>query len=131
MNKSPSRAARRLLILASLLLIAHGVIELLSLLWLVQPPTFSFAFEELGRTYQATMLVGVISGLLRVAAAAGILANRMWGWALGVLMSAVTFAMLTFYLPAGAADAILAGGVMVLLLAGKYQGAPILGETTA
>ena len=130
MKSSPSRTARRLLILASILLIVHGVIELLSLLWLVQPPTFTFAFEELGRSFQATMLVGVVSGLLRIAAAAGILADRMWGWALGVLMAAVTFAMLTFYLPAGAADALLAGGALVLLLVGRFQGAAILGEKT-
>jgi uncharacterized membrane protein len=115
------RAARRLLLIASVLILIHGMIEMLSIVGLFIPQPFHFAFEELNQYWQATVVVGIVSGALRITAVIGIWKNRLWGWALGVLMCIITFSMLTLYLPAGAADAILAGGALVLLLAGKFH----------
>jgi hypothetical protein len=121
------RTARRLFSLSSVLLILHGLIEVLSLILLFNPslPGPHFIFAELQNSPQAVAGVGVVSGLLRLAAAFGILKNREWGWTLGLLMSGITFSMLTFYLPAGATDAFLSGGVLVALLVGRFQGRPI------
>jgi hypothetical protein len=126
-SNATHRTGRPFLIVASTLLAIHGIIELLSILWLFSPATIQFAFGELNQSWQATMIVGVISGLLRICAVVGILTNRLWGWALGIAMSIITFAMLTLYLPAGASDAILAGGALVFLLVGRYPTAKILG----
>jgi hypothetical protein len=126
-SNSPHRTGRPFLFVASTLLAIHGLIELMSILWAFSPVTIQFAFGELNQSWQATMIVGVVSGLLRICAVVGILTNRLWGWALGIAMSVITFAMLTLYLPAGASDALLAAGALVLLLVGRYPTARILG----
>jgi hypothetical protein len=110
---------------AVVLLLIHGIIELLSIFTFFLELEVHFTFDELNQSWEAVSIIGIAVGLLRVSAAVGILLNRMWAWLLGVLISSVTFAMLTFYLPAGAMDAILAGGVLVALLIGKYQNQPI------
>jgi uncharacterized membrane protein len=120
------RAARRLLIIASALVLIHGIIEMLSILGLFMPQPIHFAFEELNQSWQATIVVGIVSGALRITAVVGIWKNRMWGWVLAILMSTITFSMLTLYLPAGATDAVLSGGALILLLAGKFYGMPIV-----
>ena len=117
--------SKRFLVPASIFLALHGVIEVLSVIKIFVPVGFLFAFNELNQSYQATMLVGVVFGLLRISAALGILKNRMWGWILGMVMSIVTLAMLTFYLPAGVLDAVLAGAALVTLLIGRYPEARI------
>jgi hypothetical protein len=127
MNTSPySPAARRMLVLASVLILSHGLIEVLSLVWLFLPTSFHFAFEELNQSWQATMVVGVVMGLMRITAAAGLFMNQMWAWVLGLLLSVITITMLTLYLPAGATDSILAGGALVLLVVGKFHGVTVM-----
>jgi hypothetical protein len=112
------------------LLAVHGVIEVLAVLLVLDPnlPAPEFTFEDLARNWEVTVGVGVVCGLLRLAAAGGVLANRQWGWALGVIMAVVTFAMLTLYLPAGVADGVLAGGALLCLVVGRFGGQPILVE---
>ena len=125
---SPARS-RPLLWVACALLSLHGLIEVLSLLLLLDPahPGPAFIFDELAHNWQMTLGVGFSTGVLRLAAAGGVLANRAWGWHLGLILSAMTFAMLTFFLPAGVFDAILAGGALLCLVVGKYGRTPILG----
>jgi len=67
-----------------------------------------------------------VSGVLRILATAGLFANRKWGWVLALLLSVITFAMLTFYLPFGVMDAALVGLVIALLLTGRYGNEKIL-----
>ena len=71
--------------------------------------------------------VGVILGLLRLLSAAGILTNRLWGWVLGLLVSLVTFSMLTFYLPAGMSDAVLSGLALVGQVLARFGNQKISG----
>jgi hypothetical protein len=119
------RAARRYLIFASILIMVHGLIEITAIVSLFVPLSFHFVFEELNQAWQATVVVGIVSGVLRICAVFGILRNRLWGWVLGLVMCVITFSMLTLYLPAGAADSILAGGALILLLIGKLGSTPI------
>jgi hypothetical protein len=113
---------------AGVFLLIHGLIEISGLLSLLIPSYQPhFIFEELQQNWQSAVWVGAISGSLRLLAAAGIFANRKWGWVLGVAMSMITFAMLTFYLPFGIMDALLAGVALSLLIVSYYGGARIAG----
>jgi len=125
-----SRWPARLLTAGAALLILHGVIELLPLLMIASPGVNQaphFIFEELAANWQMTLGFSIVSGLLRVAAAVGILKNLHWGWMLGIIISVITFAVLTFYLPMGIMDAVLSGGVLITLLIGRYPEAKISG----
>ena len=78
---------KRLLTVAGVLLLVHGLIEGMGLFAFFSPSNQpSFIFEELTRNWQYAVWIGVISGLLRILAAIGIFVNRRWGWALGVLI---------------------------------------------
>ena len=102
----------------------HGLIEVAAALPLLVPGITipEFAFEELSRFPQATYGVGIVVGLLRLAAAGGLIARRAWGWVLAAVLSALTFSMLTFYLPAGFSDAVLAGTALLCLIIGRWPG---------
>ncbi len=124
-----SRPIRFGLIVGALALGVHGLIEVGSLALILQPAIVlqHFAFDELNGQPAALAGVGVVMGLLRLLAAGGILRNRIWGWGLGVLLSVITFTMLTLYLPAGMADAILSGTALFDLLVGRYGSMRIFG----
>ena len=118
---------RRFLAIAAVLLLVHGLIELMGLFAFVSPANQpSFIFEELTRNWQYAVWVGVISGILRILAATGIFANRKWGLALGVIISTTTLVSLTFYLPFGVMDALLAGAVLTLLIVSNYGSTKIV-----
>ncbi len=119
-----------LLTAGAVLLILHGIIELLPALLVFAPNTGQipeFIFEDLAAHWQMTLGFSIVCGLLRLAAAVGILRNRLWGWTLGIVLSIITFAVLTFYLPMGVMDAVFAGPVLLLLLIGRYPEAKISG----
>jgi len=117
---------KRLLTAAAVLLLIHGLVELMGLFAFVSPSYRpSFIFEELSLHWVYAVWVGAISGTVRVLAAAGILAHRRWGWALGLVISGTTLVTLTFYLPFGIMDAVLAWAVVSLLLMSHYGGARI------
>lgn len=118
---------KRLLTIAAILLLVHGLIELMGLFAFVSPTNQPlFIFEELTRNWQYAVWIGVISGILRILAGIGIFANRKWGWALGGLVSLTTFVSLTFYLPFGVMDALLSGTVLTLLAVAHYGEAKIV-----
>lgn len=105
---------------AGFLLLVHGGIELLGLVgFLGFPPTFAFA--ELTANWSLAIWIGVVSGVLRVLAAAGLFGNRLWGWLLGLLLCVITMASLTFYLPFGLMDSVLSGTVLALLVIARYK----------
>ncbi len=116
--------ARGLFVAAAILLIIHAIPEVLAILSVFGSfhAPLPYVFAEVGSSPQATGLVGLVSGALRILAALGLLAGREWGWVLGLLMSLITFSMLTLYLPFGAFDALFAGGVLALLVVGRYRG---------
>jgi len=119
----------RLLATAGTLLFIHGLMEIAGLLSLLlpgsQPPPF--IFQEIKQNWQMVTWIGAISGLLRILASIGIFANRKWGWVLGVLISLITFAMLTFYLPFGILDALFAAIVLATLIIFNYSEIKIVG----
>jgi hypothetical protein len=117
-----------LLSFGAILLILHGIIEISPILLLFMPSSGmkpSFIFDELAQNWQMTLGISIVSGLIRIIAAIGILKNWYWGWLLGMIISVITFTMLTFYLPMGVMDAIFSGGVLILLVIGRYPGAGI------
>jgi hypothetical protein len=106
----------KLLKVAGIVLVIHGVIELLAILSLVtgQPPPF--VFQELKENWQYAILIGLVAGAIRIIAAVGVFKSMKWGLALGIAMSIITHSTLAFYLPYGIMDALLAGIVLVLLV---------------
>jgi hypothetical protein len=119
-----------LLTAGAVLLILHGIIELLPALMVFAPNTNQipeFIFEDLAAHWQMTLGFSIVCGLLRLAAAVGILKNLKWGWMLGIILSVITFAVLTLYLPMGIMDAVFSGPVLLLLLIGRYPEAKISG----
>jgi hypothetical protein len=124
----PPRWPAGLLTAGAVLLILHGIIELLPALLVFAPDTGqapAFIFADLAAHWQMTLGFSIVCGLLRLAAAAGILKNLKWGWMLGVILSTVTLAVLTLYLPMGIMDAVFSGPVLLLLLIGRYPNAGI------
>ncbi|MCT4574522.1 hypothetical protein N3930_47335, partial [Bacillus thuringiensis] len=72
------------------------------------------------------MAMGGVFAALRIIGAAGLLRNRMWGYALSLITCSATLVLMMFMLPAGIADGILAGGALILLLLARYGRTPIV-----
>ena len=111
---------------AGVALIIHGLIEVAPLLFKSAGKSpqgkgmQKFIFEPLQNNMKITTLVGGIFGVVRILAAAGIFLSLMWGWALGVIISVVTFIIMTLYLPWGIMDGILSGITLIGLLIGYF-----------
>jgi hypothetical protein len=120
------------LYIAGATLILHGLIELAPLLLKSNknPQNESrgpkFIFEPLQNNLKVTIILGEIFGAIRIIAAIGILVNLMWGWALGIIISIVTFVVMTLYLPMGIMDGILSGITLISLLVAYWGSTPIL-----
>jgi hypothetical protein len=119
------------LYIAAIALIIHGLIEIGPMLLQGNRRSESgggfpkFIFEPLQNNIKVTMLLGDIFGAMRIIAAVGIFLSLMWGWALGVIISVVTFVIMTFYLPFGVFDGVLSGIALVGLLIGYFGNRPI------
>jgi len=119
------------LYIAAIVLIVHGIIELAPLVIRGHIKTQgsrgipTFIFEPLQKNFKMVTILGEIFGLIRIIAAIGILLNLMWGFTLGIIISIVTYIILTLYLPMGIADAILSGIVLVSLLIAFFGNSPI------
>jgi hypothetical protein len=127
-NSSPWPA--RLLTFGAAFLILHGIIELLPALIIFLPASDyapQFIIGELAANWQMTLGFSIVCGLLRLAAGAGILRKMLWGWLLGIILSIITFTVLTWYLPMGVMDAVLSGPALLLLLIGRYPDTKISG----
>lgn len=80
----------------------------------------SFALPYLQQNLALFMVMAGIFGALRLVGAVGILKNRMWGFALSLMMIGVTFVLMIFMLPAGIADGVLSGLAAILILVGYF-----------
>jgi flagellar biosynthesis protein FlhB len=98
------------------ILFIHGFIEVLSILSLFTRNQPFFIFEELKENWEQTILISMVSGIIRIFAAIGVFKYFKWGLILGILFSLVTYAGLVFYLPYGMMDAVLSGLTLVLLI---------------
>ncbi len=123
------------LITAAVALTLHGLMEVAPLLFMFRSKLGAqnmgrgspkFIFEPLQNNMKMTTLLGVIFGLLRLAAVLGIAANFMWAWSLGVIISIVTLMVMTFYLPMGIVDGILSSTALISLLIAYWGSQPIL-----
>jgi len=107
---------KSLLKVAGIILVIHGIIELLGILSLVTSQIPHFIFQEIKENWQQAIFIGIISGIIRIVAAVGTFKWMKWGVILGLVMSAITLSSLTLYLPFGMMDEMLAGIVLVLLV---------------
>ena len=123
------------LITAAVTLTLHGLMEVAPLLFMFRSKLSTqnmgrgipkFIFEPLQNNMKMTMFLGVIFGFVRLAAVAGIAANFMWAWSLGVIISIVTLIVMTFYLPMGIVDGILSSITLLGLLIAYWGSQPIL-----
>lgn len=114
---------RILLYIAGSVLVLHSLMEFAALpsLFRFKPGTPAsghgvpaFVFEPLQTNLRATMAIGVIFGVLRLAAAIGIFLNLVWGLWLGATVSVVTLVVKTLYLPIGVIDGILSSAALIL-----------------
>jgi len=101
---------------AGIILVIHGIIEILGILSLATGQAPHFIFQEIKENWQQAILIGSISGIIRIVAATGGFKCMKWGVILGLIMSAITLSSLTLYLPFGMMDELLAGIVLVLLV---------------
>jgi hypothetical protein len=123
------------LIVAAVALALHGLMEVAPLLFMFRARFGTqnksrgipkFIFEPLQNNMKMTMLIGVIFGFVRLAAVAGIAANLLWAWALGLIISIVILMVMTFYLPMGIVDGILSSITLLSLLITYCGNRPIL-----
>lgn len=117
---------------AALLMIIHGgFMELGGVLCMIPALAWGTDKFDIGRYFEfkfpyfqdnlyLMMVMGAIYGVLRLFGAAGLLRNRMWGFALSVINCIMTLALMMFLLPAGIVDGILAGSALILLLTQYY-----------
>ena len=109
---------------AAILLIIHGIIEIAGFfavlpIWLFgaeQIDAISFAMPFLQDNLNLAVVAGVIWGTIRIIGAIGLLKNLMWGFALSMINSVITLALMMFMLPFGIKDGIIVCVVLVLLL---------------
>ncbi len=120
------------LIIAGIALVLHGLMELAPLLMRGNRSAQSaqgmpkFIFAPLQENLKVTTLLGEIFGAIRIIAAIGIFLNLMWGWALGVVISIVTYVVMTVYLPMGIVDGIVSTITIIGLLVGYFGSQPII-----
>lgn len=111
--------------ISTLILLVHGVIELLSILSIFTGEASFFIFQELRENWQQTVLISIVSGIIRIVAAAGVSKGFKWGLMLGIFFSVATYSGLAFYLPYGMMDALLSGLALVLLTMAYWGGKKI------
>jgi hypothetical protein len=120
------------LYLSAILLIIYGLIEILPVLLMKRQKNINtdrgpkFIFKPLQDNAKMTQLLGGIIGVIRIIAAIGIMMNLMWGFALGVLICVITYAIMTFYLPFGIMDGVLSGIILLVLLITYFGGKTII-----
>lgn len=119
--------------IAALLIIIHGgLMEIggaLSFIALIVLKTDKFNIEQYVffkfPYYQDNVymmiVMGVIYGMVRVIGAIGLLKNRMWGFTLSIINCIVTMLLMSFMLPMGIIDGILACSVLILMLLQYYE----------
>lgn len=119
--------------IAALLMIIHGgLMEIggaLSFIALIVLKTDKFNIEQYVffkfPYYQDNVymmiVMGVIYGMVRVIGAIGLLKNRMWGFTLSIINCIVTMLLMSFMLPMGIIEGILACSVLILMLLQYYE----------
>ena len=116
--------------IAAVLLVIHGLIEVMGLVGLNSAAELLESFGGMGKAQIAAnsvsvVLLGVLWGLTRFTAAAGIFSGRKWAASLGIVISVVTLVASISIIPTGVLDTFLAVPVLALLLYGWFGGEQI------
>ncbi len=85
-----------------------------------------FLYPYLQENILIISCLGFILGFLRIVSGIAVIKNLKWGLILGILNSFLTLLLMTFYLPGGIIDGILASGALILLLSSHYKNAKII-----
>lgn len=120
------------LYIAGILLLLYGLMESSSIFYSGKDKSAAshvlpkFIFEPLQNNTKLVYTLGVVLGVLRIIAGIAIIMNLMWGFALGIILCITTLILMTFYLPAGIADGLLTGIILIALLITYFGGKPIV-----
>jgi hypothetical protein len=115
--------------IVAILLLFHGFTEIMGLFALFAPSQYvAKMFVNFGGMSSAALadnvamisMFGVFWGVTRVIAAVGILQNRKWALALGIIISVITLMTSISIIPAGVMDTLFAIPVLILLLIGWF-----------
>ena len=77
---------------------------------------FSFIVPYFRDNLNLMLIIGMIYGIIRVIGAFGLWKNKLWGLALSVINCVITLALMSFMLPMGIIDGVLAGSALILIL---------------
>lgn len=77
---------------------------------------FSFIVPYFRDNLNLMLIIGMIYGIIRVIGAVGLWKNKLWGLALSVINCVITLALMSFMLPMGIIDGVLAGSALILIL---------------
>jgi hypothetical protein len=107
--------------IASILLVLHGAIEILALMFISSIPNTLISFGGLTgalleQNAQTVGIFGGLWGLSRLVAGWGAWSLRKWALMLGIILSVVTVLAAITIIPAGVADTFLALPALILLL---------------
>ncbi|MES0490652.1 MAG: hypothetical protein ABUK01_11700 [Leptospirales bacterium] len=107
--------------IAMLFLGVHGLMELSGIFMIftgASDNTHSpvFYMQWLNQNIAVVSVFGVCAGIIRLTAFIGLWKNRKWAAHMTIYISLVTFATLTFYLPYGAIDAVMATPPFIIML---------------
>jgi hypothetical protein len=107
--------------IAAVLLGIHGLIEVSALISLEKMSNSLISFGGMGKfQIEANIfpiaLLGILWGLTRFAAAAGIWPLKKWGLALGIAMCLITLTAAISVIPAGVVDTCLSALALTFLL---------------
>ncbi|MCI9450080.1 MAG: DUF2127 domain-containing protein [Clostridiales bacterium] len=113
---------------ASILMIIHGAFMEIGGCLCVLPLLFmskdgfnieqysSFIVPYFRDNLNLMLIIGMIYGIIRVIGAVGLWKNKLWGLALSVINCVITLALMSFMLPMGIIDGVLAGSALILIL---------------
>ena len=110
--------------IASVLLILHGIIEIIGLFALNSPTQAAQTMENfggMGKELIATNMVsiallGALWGIMRLIAAWGIWSMKKWAISLGCIVSIISLIAAISIIPAGVVDTFLGAPALILLL---------------
>jgi hypothetical protein len=107
--------------IAGVLIILHGSIELLGLVFINSMSNTLISFggltgASLEQNAPVVGMFGALWGIARLVAAVGIWSLRKWAIVLGIILSLVTTVAAIMIIPAGVGDTFFALPVLILLL---------------
>ncbi len=118
------REGKKLLKTAAVLFILHGLGEMMALAALFLPGAELFMADFAGQEFASKLgynaIMGVLCGIARLIAAAGLLKGMKWAVAYGIILAALTLNNSVNIVPFGIVDFIFALPVLLILLSAWF-----------